>query len=170
MSRQFRTDQHRGEARKLPFNGYAPYSPDLRRKKKQKKPALFSSLPLSSLPPPSSRTHFMQAALLSNPSLQPSLSLHQQHFFLVKSHNQQHFSATFLTSLRSRVLQLATVKVGGQLAIVRVGGQLATVKSGGQLGSAWVGGQVFYVISKSSYIAHFWFFGTRVPFLSTLGY
>lgn len=89
---------------------------------------------------------------------------------MVKSHNQQHFSATFFTSLRSRVLQLATVKVGGQLAIVRVGGQLATVKSGGQLGSAWVGGQVFYVISKSSYIAHFWFFGTRVPFLSTLVY
>ena len=137
---------------------------DLRRKKKTEKTSLLKSNPVQQLSPQRPSTTFFQnpfhaSSLAEQPFSAVFLKPSSAPFFLVKSHNQQHFSATFLSSFRSRVLQLATVKVGGQLAIVRVGGQLATVKRGGQLGTVWVGGQVFYVISRSSYIAHF--FGIR---------
>lgn len=161
MSRQFRTDQHRGEAQKLPFNGYTPYSPDrLTPQKKNRKNQPFKEQPCSAaFPSAAFHNPFHASSLAEQPFSAVFLKPSSAPFFLVKSHNQQHFSATFLSSFRSRVLQLATVKVGGQLVIVRVGGQLATVKRGGQLGTVWVGGQVFYVISRSSYIAHF--FGIR---------
>ena len=106
MSRQFRTDQHRGEAQKLPFNGYTPYSPDrLTPQKKTEKTSLLKSNPVQQLSPQRPSTTYFQnpfhaSSLAEQPFCAVFLKLHQHPFFwstaTISSISRQRSSAAFV--------------------------------------------------------------------------